>query len=74
MMVRNNKKVYEIVRELQKRCIFVKSITYLAVRVQEARPKVSILASHEIMQLEQFVNALVKIRKINTFLDGRRRK
>ena len=37
IMVRDNKKVYEIARELQKRCIFVSGITYPAVRTEEAR-------------------------------------
>ncbi len=37
IMVRDNKKIYEIARELQKRCIFVSGITYPAVRTEEAR-------------------------------------
>ena len=63
IMVRDNKKVYEIARELQKRCIFVSGITYPAVRTKEARLRVSVLASHERVQLEQLVTALVEIRK-----------
>ena len=63
IMVRDNRKVYEIARELQKRCIFVSGITYPAVRTKEARLRVSVLASHEIVQLEQLVTALVEIRK-----------
>ena len=63
IMVRDNRKVYEIARELQKRCIFVNGITYPAVRTKEARLRVSVLASHEIVQLEQLVTALVEIRK-----------
>ena len=63
IMVRDNKKIYEIARELQKRCIFVSGITYPAVRTKEARLRVSVLASHEIVQLEQLVTALVEIRK-----------
>ena len=56
IMVRDNKKIYEIARELQKRCIFVSGITYPAVRTKEARLRVSVLASHEIVQLEQLVD------------------
>ena len=63
IMVRDTRKVYEIARELQKRCIFVSGITYPAVRTKEARLRVSVLASHEIVQLEQLVTALVEIRK-----------
>ena len=63
IMVRDNRKVYEIARELQKRCIFVSGITYPAVRTKEARLRVSVLASHEIEQLEQLVTALLEIRK-----------
>ena len=63
IMVRDNRNVYEIARELQKRCIFVSGITYPAVRTKAARLRVSVLASHEIVQLEQLVTALVEIRK-----------
>ena len=63
IMVRDNRKVYEIARELQKRCIFVIGSTYPAVRTKEARLRVSVLASQEIEQLEQFVTALLEIRK-----------
>ena len=63
IMMRDNKKIYEIARELQKRSIFVSGITYPAVRTKEARLRVSVLASHEIVQLEQLVTALVEIRK-----------
>lgn len=63
IMVRDNRKVYEIARELQKRCIFVSGITYPAVRTKEARLRVSVLASHEIVQFEQLVAALTEIRE-----------
>ena len=53
-MVRDNRKVYGIARELQKRCIFVSGITYPAVRTKEAWLRVSVLASHEIVQLEHW--------------------
>ena len=55
--------MYKIARELQKRCIFVSGIIYPAVRTKEARLRVSVLASHETVQLEQLVTALVEIRK-----------
>ena len=55
--------MYEIARELQKRCIFVSGITYPVVRTKEARLRVSVLASHKIEQLEQLVTALLEIRK-----------
>lgn len=55
--------MYKIAHELQKKCIFVSGITYPAVRTKEARLRVSVLASHEIEQLEQLVTALLEIRK-----------
>ena len=55
--------MYKIARELQKKCIFVSGITYPAVRTKEARLRVSVVASHETVQLEQLVTALVEIRK-----------
>lgn len=55
--------MYEIARGLQKRCIFVSGIKYPVVRTKEARLRVSVLASHEIEQLEQLVTALLEIRK-----------
>ena len=63
IMIRDNKKVYEIAQELQKKRIFVNGITYPAVRTKEARLRVSILASHEMVQLDQLVTALMEIRK-----------
>ena len=41
----------------------VSGITYPAVRTKEARLRVSVLASHEIEQLEQLATALLEIRK-----------
>lgn len=67
IMVRDNKKVYEISRELQKMSIFVSGITYPAVRAKEARLRVSVLATHELSQLENLTNALVTIRKTISF-------
>lgn len=62
IMVRDNKKVYEIADELQKRAIFVSGIAYPAVRTKEARLRVSLLATHEISQLDHLVKSLVEIR------------
>ncbi|MCM1140766.1 MAG: aminotransferase class I/II-fold pyridoxal phosphate-dependent enzyme [Muribaculum sp.] len=63
IMVRDNKKVYEISDELQKRGIFVSGITYPAVRTKEARLRVSVLSTHVTAQLDHLVKSLVDIRK-----------
>lgn len=63
IMVRNNRKVYEIADELHKSSIFVSGITYPAVRTKEARLRVSLLATHEKWQLDHLVETLKKIRK-----------
>lgn len=67
IMVRDNKKVYEISHELLKMGIFVSGITYPAVRTKEARLRVSVLATHEQNQLESLVQALITIRKTISF-------
>lgn len=64
IMVRDNKKVYEIAKMLQEKSIFTIGITYPAVRTKEARLRVSVLATHEIKQLESLVCALNEINKI----------
>ena len=63
IMVRDNKKVYDVSEELQKRRIFASGIVYPAVRTKEARVRVSVLASHEIEQLDHLVDSLAEIRK-----------
>lgn len=63
IMVRDNRKVYEIADELHKSSIFVSGITYPAVRTKEARLRVSLLATHEKWQLDHLVETLKKIRK-----------
>lgn len=63
IMVRDNKKVYEIAKMLQEKSIFTIGITYPAVRTKEARLRVSVLATHEIKQLESLVCALNEINK-----------
>jgi len=67
IMVRDNKKVYKIADMLQKKCIFASGIVYPAVRTKEARIRVSVLASHEIEQLEQLAIALEDIRSVIPF-------
>lgn len=74
IMIRDNKKVYEIARELEKRGIFVSGIVYPAVRPKEARLRVSILASHEKWQLDLLVNSLNEINNIIPFKNEYRRK
>lgn len=67
IMVRDNEKVYKIADMLQKKCIFASGIVYPAVRTKEARIRISILASHEIEQLEQLATALEEIRSVIPF-------
>lgn len=64
IMVRDNKKVYEIAKMLQEKGIFTIGIVYPAVRTKEARLRVSVLATHEIKQLDALVNALNEINEI----------
>ncbi len=67
IMVRDNEKVYKITDMLQKKCIFASGIVYPAVRTKEARIRISLLASHEIEQLEQLAIALEEIRSVIPF-------
>lgn len=67
IMVRDNEKVYKISDMLQKKCIFASGIVYPAVRTKEARIRISLLASHEIEQLEQLAIALEEIRSVIPF-------
>lgn len=68
IMVRDNEKVYKIATNiLQKKRIFVSGIVYPALRTKEARIRISILASHEIEQLEQLAIALEDIRSVIPF-------
>lgn len=61
VMVRDNKKVYEIAKMLQERGIFTIAIVYPAVRTKESRLRVSILATHEKEHLDHLINALDEI-------------
>lgn len=67
IMIRDNEKVYKIADMLQKKCIFASGIVYPAVRTKEARIRISILASHDIEQLEQLAAALEEIRDVIPF-------
>lgn len=64
IMVRDNKKVYQIAKMLQEKGIFTIAIVYPAVRTKEARLRVSILSTHEKEHLNSLVNALEEINKI----------
>lgn len=64
IMIRDNKKVYEVAKMLQKKGLFTIAIVYPAVRMKEARLRVSVLASHEKDQLDKLVVALEEINKI----------
>lgn len=61
IMVRDNKKVYEIAKTLQENGIFAIGIVYPAVRTKEARLRVSVLATHEREDLDKLVYALCQI-------------
>lgn len=67
IMVRDNQKVYEIAKELQKKRIFASGIVYPAVRPKESRIRVSVLASHTKSQLDYLVNSLIEINNIIPF-------
>lgn len=67
IMVRDNQKVYEIARELQKRSIFVNGIAYSTISPKEARLRVSVLATHTKNQLDRLVLSLAEIRDFIPF-------
>lgn len=64
IMVRDNKKVYEIAKTLQEKGIFAIGIVYPAVRTKEARLRVSVLATHEREDLDRLVHALCQINNV----------
>lgn len=70
IMIRDNNKVYEIANLLQKSDIFTVGIVYPAVRIKEARIRVSALATHEKQHLDQLVNALIEINKNINFISN----
>lgn len=63
IMIRDNKKVYEIAKMLQEKGIFTIAIVYPAVRTKEARLRVSVLATHEKDQLNTLISSLEEIDK-----------
>lgn len=67
IMVRDNKKVYQIAKLLQERGIFTIAIVYPAVRIKEARLRVSILSTHEKKHLDYLTKSLEEINKIVRF-------
>ena len=67
IMVRDNKKVYQIAKLLQERGIFTIAIVYPAVRIKEARLRVSILSTHEKEHLDYLTKSLEEINKIVRF-------
>lgn len=50
-------------KNYKKIAIFVSRIKYPALRTKETRLRVSILATHELWQLDHLVNSLCEIRK-----------
>lgn len=67
LMVRDNKKVYQIAGLLRKRGIFTIPIVYPAVRVKEARLRITVLSSHVKEQLDKLVESLNEINDIIKF-------
>lgn len=67
IMVRDNKKVYQIAKLLQERGIFTIAIVYPAVRIKEARLRVSILSTHEKEHFDYLTKSLEEINKIVRF-------
>lgn len=72
-LVRDNKKVYEISKDLQKRVIFISGIVYPSMQTREARLRVSILATYEKWQLDHQINSLNEINEIIPFKHGARK-
>lgn len=67
IMIRDNTKVYEIAKKLQEKGIFTIAIVYPAVRIKEARLRVSVLATHTKDHLDKLVESLIEIDKIIKF-------
>lgn len=64
IMVRDNEKVYKIADMLQNRAILAIAIVYPAVRLKEARLRISVLASHKKEHLDKLVYELCEMDKI----------
>ncbi len=67
IMVRDNEKVYAIAKLLQESGIFTIGIVYPAVRIKEARLRVSVLSTHEKEDLDKLTNALIDINSAINF-------
>lgn len=67
-MIRDSNKVYEVANLLQKNGIFTVGIVYPAVRIKEARIRVSVLATHEEPHLDQLANSLIEINQEINFM------
>jgi glycine C-acetyltransferase len=67
IMVRDNEKVYTIAKLLQENGIFTIGIVYPAVRIKEARLRVSVLSTHEKEDLDKLTNALIDINSAINF-------
>jgi len=63
IMIRDNEKVYEVSELLREKGVYTIGIVYPAVRIKEARLRVSVLASHEKKHLDKLVDALCEIDK-----------
>lgn len=64
IMVRDNEKVYHIADMLAERSIFAFGIVFPAVRLKEARMRISIQTTHNHKQLEHLVASLIEIDKV----------
>lgn len=60
VMIRDVRKAYDAAQILREEGVLAIAIVYPAVRLKEARLRVSVLASHEKEDLDQLVNALLK--------------
>lgn len=74
IMVRDNEKVYEIAKLLQENGIFTIGIVYPAVRIKEARLRVSILSSHQKEHLDRLVSTLIQLNKSIGIIYGEQKK
>ena len=74
IMIRDNKKVYEVAKMLLEKGIFTIAIVYPAVRTKEARLRVSVLATHEKQHLDSLVSALEDIDKVIKMIKNKRKR
>lgn len=67
VMIRDNKKVYTIAKMLREIGIFTIPIVYPAVRVKEARLRISVLSTHTKADLDKLIYSLEEINKTLIF-------